>query len=73
MAACLTATRNPRAPAVILCGNGPGVRQAGEWLAKQLVPIPVFLKRAAHRWVYQGQLQVAESLIRSVPHPFRSP
>jgi hypothetical protein len=47
---------------VILCGNSPGVRQVGEWFAKQSMPIPVFIKRAAHRWVYQGQFQVAASI-----------
>jgi hypothetical protein len=59
--ACLDPALNPQAPLVILCGNGPGIRQAGDLLAQQAAPIPVFIKRTAHRWVYQGRFQVATS------------
>lgn len=62
VAACLRLDLNPRAPDVILCGSGPRIRQAGEFLFEQRQPIPVFIKRAAHRWVYQGQFQVAASI-----------
>jgi hypothetical protein len=61
VAACLNANLDSRAPNVILCGSGPSVRQAGDWLAQQAAPIPVFIKKAPHRWVYQGRFQVATS------------
>jgi|APTNR8051073442_1049403.scaffolds.fasta_scaffold16559_4 hypothetical protein len=61
VAACLDASRNPHAPCVILCGNRPDLCQAGALLAQQPAPIPVFIKNAAQRWVYQGGFEVAES------------
>lgn len=62
VAACLDAQLNPRAPIQILCGNGSGVRQSGDLLAQQTLPIPIFIKRISNRWVYQGRFQVTESL-----------
>lgn len=64
VAACLDAQLNPRAPLEILCGNGPGVRQAGDLLAQQAIPIPIFIKQAPQRWVYQGQFQVVDSFTK---------
>lgn len=61
VAACLDPALNPQAPLVILCGNGPDIRKAGDLLAQQATPIPVFIKKAPKRWVYQGWFQVAES------------
>lgn len=61
VAACFDPALNPRAPLVILCGSGPGIRKAGDLLAQQAAPIPVFIKHAPKRWVYQGWFQVAES------------
>jgi len=58
VAACLDAQLNPRAPLEIVCGIGPGVRQAGDLLARQTAPIPIFIKQAANRWIYQGWFQV---------------
>ena len=60
-AACLDASRHPHAPCVILCGNRPDLCQAGALLAQQPAPIPVFIKNAARRWVYQGRFEVAQS------------
>lgn len=61
VAACRDARLHPRTPIEILCGNGPDVRQAGDLLAQQAAPIPVFIKPAANRWIYQGRFQGAES------------
>lgn len=62
VAACLDAQLHPRAPLVILCGNGPGVRKVSDRLAQQARPLPIFIKQAPQRWVYQGRFQVIESL-----------
>jgi hypothetical protein len=61
VAACLTKELNPRAPQVVLCGLGERIAPAGEALAQQSVPIPVFIKRAPNRWEYQGMFRVKES------------
>ena len=65
VAACLDARRNPHAPCIILCGNSPDLCQAGALLAQQPAPIPVFIKNATQRWVYQGRFEVAESFTES--------
>jgi len=62
VAACLDSALHPRAPLVILCGNGPGVRKVGDRLAQQARPLPIFIKKDPQRWVYQGPFEVAGSL-----------
>jgi hypothetical protein len=54
VAACLTRDLNPRAPHVVICGNGPQISSAGRALASQSHGIPVFLKLAVNRWEFQG-------------------
>jgi hypothetical protein len=61
VAVCVRVDLNPRAPNVVLCGNGPVIASAGKALAKQHEPLPVFIKRAANRWEYQGTLNVVAS------------
>ena len=65
VAACLTVEMNPQAPCIILCGNGPGVRQAGERLVSQARPIPVFIKNINRQWIFQGYFEVVESFVDS--------
>lgn len=45
---CVKPNLNPRAPNVILCGNGPIIASAGAALAKQRELLPVFIKRATN-------------------------
>ncbi len=61
VAVCITPRLNPRAPNVILCGNGPKTTLVGAVLAKQHEPLPVFIKRATNRWEYQGMFKVIAS------------
>lgn len=61
VAACLIKELNPKAPEVILCGRGPQIERAGEMLAQQHQPIPVFMKLGVNRWQYCGQFQVTAS------------
>lgn len=61
VAACLTKSRNPLAPQVIICGKGPVIASCGAALAKQANQIPVFLKQAKNRWVYQGLFWIVEA------------
>lgn len=61
VAACLTQALNPRAPEVVLCGRGPRIAEAGDLLAAQSEPVPVFLKRAVNRWEYRGRYRCAAS------------
>lgn len=58
VAACLKPELNPRAPNVVLCGNGPIIASAGVVLTSQHDPVPVFIKRATNRWEYQGKFKV---------------
>ncbi len=58
VAACIKPQLNPRAPHVILCGQGPVIAAAGAALAAQAGPIPVFIKRGVNRWEFQGKLRV---------------
>jgi len=52
---------NPRAPSVVLCGQGPIIAAAGAALAQQHGPLPVFVKRGVNRWEYKGKLRVVTS------------
>jgi len=61
VAVCVTPELNPRAPRVILCGQGPRRVAAGAALAKQTEPLPVFLKRAVNSWQFQGTMRVVAS------------
>lgn len=61
VAACLTRELNPRAPQVILCGQGERIAPAGAVLAGQRHSIPVFIKRAVNRWEYQGRFKPVAS------------
>jgi hypothetical protein len=61
VAVCITPRLNPRAPQVILCGQGPVIAAAGAALAKQNEPLPVFVKRAVNHWQFQGTLRVVAS------------
>jgi len=61
VAACIKPDLNPRAPNVILCGNGPKTASVGAVFAKQHEPLPVFIKRATNRWEYQGMFKVIAS------------
>lgn len=58
VAVCVTPKLNPRAPHVILCGQGPVIAATGAALAKQAESIPVFVKRGINRWEYQGTKRV---------------
>lgn len=49
---------NPRAPEVIICGNGRIIASAARAPAGQKGAIPVFIKRAVNRWAYQGDYLV---------------
>jgi hypothetical protein len=60
VAACLKPGLNPRAPYVILCGDGPMIAKAGAVLCQQGGSIPVFIKRAVNRWEHQGDFHVIE-------------
>jgi hypothetical protein len=61
VAVCVTLKLNPRAPNVVLCGNGPIIASAGAALARQHESLPVFIKRATNRWEYQGKFKVIAS------------
>jgi len=61
VAVCVKLELNPRAPNVVLCGNGLIIASAGVALARQHDPVPVFIKRATNRWEYQGKFKVIAS------------
>ncbi len=61
VAVCVKPELNPRAPNVVLCGNGPVITSAGAALAKQRDPVPVFIKKGTNRWEYQGLRKVIAS------------
>jgi hypothetical protein len=63
VAACLTLTFSPAAPAVVLCGQGPKTTPASKLLALQREKLPVFIKKAAGRWQFCGEFRVAEFLV----------
>ena len=59
--ACLRLDLNPEAPCVVLVGNRKNVMMTGRLLSGQGGSIPMFLRRAKHRWEYQGNFAVARS------------
>ena len=61
VAACLSKTFSPRAPEVVLCGQGARTGPVSAQFASRQVAIPVFLKSASSRWQYRGQFSVAQS------------
>lgn len=63
VAACLTLTFSPAAPAVVLCGQGPKTTPASRLLALRCEKLPVFIKKAAGRWQFRGEFRVAEFLV----------
>jgi hypothetical protein len=58
LCACLTKKLNPKAPEVILVGDGPDITRVGEWLSEQSSAIPVFLKQRSNAWEYVGDYVV---------------
>jgi len=61
VAACVKPAMNPRAPNIVLCGNGRIIRSSGLTLAGQHEPLPVFIKRGTNRWEYLGKFKVIAS------------
>jgi hypothetical protein len=59
---CFSTDINPEAPYVILVGGDQdeerAVQKKAAILESQDEPIPVFLKRATHDWVYEGNFKV---------------
>jgi 5-methylcytosine-specific restriction protein A len=59
---CFSTDANPEAPYVILVGGDQDeehpVQRKAALLEAQDEPIPVFLKRATHDWVYEGNFRV---------------
>ncbi len=62
VAICLVKDLNPEAPRVMLCGQGARTSRVSDLLTRQSQAIPVFIKRAANRWTFQGHFKVRESL-----------
>ncbi|WP_137936611.1 DUF6697 family protein [Chitinivorax sp. B] len=62
VAACLRPDLNPHAPDVILCNSGGAARAAGRTLAKQIDPIPVFIRQQTDKWRYVGNFSPIASL-----------
>ena len=56
-AAFLSLELNPEAPHVVLVGMGPVIQKAGEALAVQNTPLPVFIKQSTDHWRYEGRFQ----------------
>ncbi len=52
--ACLTLKLNPKAPHIILAGDGPKIMAAAERLGQQSRKIPVFIKLGTNSWRYDG-------------------
>ena len=59
VAGCFRQDTNPDAPAVILPGNGPRIRESAELFASSAVIIPVFIKRTVNKWCYVGNFRVS--------------
>ena len=58
VAACLSRKFSPAAPHVVLCGQGPRTGAVSKLLTIQAGELPVFIKRAASRWEFQGNFRV---------------
>ena len=58
LCACLSQEYNPRAPQVILVGQGLSVRHEAELFCGQLTAVPVFFKKVANFWEYVGNFKV---------------
>lgn len=52
-----TPEMNNRLPYEVLVGDLPRVRQKAELLARQVEPIPVFIKQGANRWRFHGRMR----------------
>jgi len=63
VAACLSTKFSPRAPQVVLCGQGARTGPVSAQFAVQRTAIPVFIKSAPSRWQYRGQFFISRSLV----------
>ncbi len=61
VAACLRPELNPKAPEYIVCNSAAAARAAGNTLARQADPIPVFMRQDSDRYRYIGHYAVQES------------
>jgi hypothetical protein len=68
VAACLRPDLNPKAPDYIVCNSGAASRAAGNTLARQSDPIPVFMRQDSDRYRFMGQYAVQESY--TVPNEY---
>ena len=64
-AAFLNQSLNPDAPNIILVGSKPRVAFAGALLAKQQMPIPVFVKQTTDTWRFAGQFRSSKIIEES--------
>ncbi|MBN3765978.1 hypothetical protein [Burkholderia sp. Ac-20365] len=62
VAARLRQDLNPHAPDVIVCDGSASARAAGRTLARQLEPVPIFLRTASDRFRYVGDYVAATSV-----------
>lgn len=57
---CLNPDKNPKAPWVILVGNGVDIKANAETLINQQVEsLPCFIKKGSNSWVYYANVKVA--------------
>jgi hypothetical protein len=54
VAGCFRRDTNPDAPAIVLPGNGPGIRKSAELFASAPEAVPVFIKHGVNDWRYVG-------------------
>ena len=57
LAARLRLDLNPRAPHIIVVGDGPCIVKAAEWLAVGKYAIPIFLKEGTNKLKYAGDFR----------------
>jgi hypothetical protein len=62
VAARLRQDLNPYAPEVIVCDGSASARAAGRTLARQIEPIPIFVRTASDRFRYAGDYTVERSM-----------
>ncbi len=55
---CFTHDLNSHAPDIVLVGDAPNVIRDAEVFAKQLDPVPVFIKLQVNQWEYVGDYVV---------------
>lgn len=54
----ITLEKNPKAPDIIIVGDGVQIRKNAELFTKTITPVKTFVKHVSNKWEYVGRYKV---------------